>query len=66
MDADKKICKTYISNPLVIDDKNKELEINKKQQLIEKEIREQTGAVCICNVSDIWCTFCYGDFDLFD
>ena len=64
MDADKKICKSYISNPIV--NKNKELEINKKQQLIEKEIHEQTGSVCICNVSDIWCSFCYGEFDLFD
>ena len=34
---------------------NKNQETNKKQELIEKEIREQTGSVCICNVSDIWC-----------
>ena len=64
MDADKKICKSYISNPIVIDDKKEET--NKKQELIQKEIREQTGSVCICNVSDIWCSYCYGEFDIFD
>ena len=36
------------------------------EELIQKEIRQQTGSICICNVSDIWCSYCYGEFDLFD
>ena len=45
---------------------NKTLMKNKNQKLIQKEIREQTGSICICKVSDIWCSYCYGDFDIFD
>ena len=37
-----------------------------KQKLIEMEIKEQNGNICICNVSDIWCVHCYGEFDFFD
>ena len=59
------------SHPTLNINQKKELENkaqrkNKKQQLIEKEIREQTGSICICNVSYIWCSHCYGEFDLFD
>ena len=59
------------SHPTLNINQKKELENkaqrkNKKQQLIEKEIREQTGSICICNDSDIWCSHCYGEFDLFD
>ncbi len=41
-------------------------EEEEKQKLIEREIKEQTGNICICNVSDIWCVRCYGEFDFFD
>lgn len=53
-----------VPNPIIYNDKKEET--NKNQELIEKEIREQTGSVCICNVSDIWCSYCYGEFDIFD
>ena len=36
------------------------------EELIQKEIRQQSGSICICNHSDIWCSYCYGEFDLFD
>ena len=55
---------TNLPNHIVCNDKKQET--NKKQELIQKEIREQTGSVCICNVSDIWCSYCYGEFDIFD
>ena len=57
------------SHPTLNTNQKKELENKaqrKNQKLIQKEISEQTGSVCICNVSDIWCSHCYGEFDLFD
>ena len=52
---------------LTISDSNETIKKEEeKQKLIEREIKEQTGVICICNVSDIWCVRCYGEFDFFD
>ncbi len=59
------------SHPTLNENQKKELHNStlkniQKKELIEKEIRQQIGSICICNHSDIWCVYCYGEFDLFD